>query len=152
MVTGFELFAIAVSGVAIFREVGRKEAILVFACLMSFAYVNSFNPHQIGIYHYVIVMLIDLAFLYFATKERVNKFISFLFLFSIIFNAASYIEFNTQYSYIYDAYSHVMELLIVGLIVSVYLTRKENGSEFDDRPSRSFDYYSDSSISSRSTL
>jgi NADH:ubiquinone oxidoreductase subunit 2 (subunit N) len=152
MVTGFELLAIAVSGVAIFREVGRKEAAVVCSCLASFAYINSFNPHQIGVYHYIVVMLIDLIFLYFAARQRINVYISLILLCSIIFNAGSYIEHTTDHSYFYDSYSHVMEMLIVFLIIAVFLTRNEYDDRSNDRTARSFDYYSDSSISSRSTL
>jgi hypothetical protein len=152
MISNFAIFALFVSFIAMFREDGRKEAILVFANLASFAYINQFDPHQVGIYHYVTALLIDFTFLYFATKEQINKIISFLFLFSIIFNAASYIEYSTYYSYIYDAYSEVMKSIIVGLIVSIYLTRKKDESEYGNRLARSFTDYSNSGISSRGTL
>ena len=152
MISTFGLFAILFSIAAIFVTVNKREAKLILFSLVSFTCLRVMDTTALGANHYILMMLIDYLLLNYSTRNNLNLSLTIIFFISILYNALSYLEFNTQYSFIYDSYEAVNRLLITALILSTYITGTgENGKSSGNKLANNANCSSSSSFQARST-
>lgn len=122
MLTPFGFYALLFSLLGgVFTE-NRREAGLVFISLVSFCVIELINLHNLGAWYYVVIAFIDYKFLRYSIKKDLSFTVSSIFLISIVYNGLSVLEYNSQYEFIYSIYASSNKVLIVGLILSIYLS------------------------------
>lgn len=114
-INSFELFVICLLIPSMLLK--SKEGVIVIASIIISSSVGSM---KIGAGHYIVNAGLDFAFLALACSMRLSLGIITLFFISILYNALSYIEFNTRYDILYQLYPHATAAIMIGMIANVY--------------------------------
>ena len=148
----FDVDALLLAGLSVLIH-NSKAARLVFLSLLTyfaFDYIGLFEFNQ---WDCIFIMLIELSFLYCATKNNLNLSLSVIFLISIVYNGLTFIAFNSTYSLIYDNYAPLNQLLVAWMIITINLSGIEIGrSRNSNKPSNGADNIGGGSFSARSKL
>jgi hypothetical protein len=84
------------------------------------------SPYFLDEYYYAFKVIVEAALIWLGISMRANYRILMLFFISLVYNALSFLEFNTEYSFIYDNYEAVM----YGLTGLLILFSFKNGVDY----------------------
>lgn len=122
----FEFSALMVLFLA-FKYFQTIDSALIFFNLLVFNLFILFSVDSVGAWFYVFVAIVDMLFLIAACIIKSHLVIITVLLVTNIYNAVSFTEFGTRYSFIYDHYEIFMQAAISILILSVFYTGVING-------------------------
>ena len=114
--------------------------------MLSYMAISLVNLKGLGGYFYVFIAVVELLFVSVGISLRVKASILILFLISIVYNTLSFIEFNTEFSMIYDNYQTVMQGLILSLLFITFKNGVKDGTSGDHNHSNNTDNISDNSF------
>ena len=143
MITLFDTCALIVCLMSVHLfKVNRKDSIFVFIALSTHFIINIINLNFLAEHYYTFIAAIEFALVFLGISIRVNRSILIIFLISMVYNGLSFIEFNTQYSFIYNGYSVVMKALVVSLLFIIYKNGFTNGNNNSHSIGRNADNFS----------
>lgn len=154
MISLFDIGALSLAALSVLLFKDRSNALIALVCLSLFMLLNSNNAHQLGVYYYLMAMVIDSALLAICTRFYLNLSLSIIFFISILYNALSFIEFNTQFSLIYSYYVPVNKALVIGMLCAVYYNgfAQYGRTNHNHKPDNSPDNISGGGFSARGSL
>ena len=123
-VTWFDSLTLSLCLVCILAfKSNRDNSVFVAFSMAVYMLISSVNLSYLSEYYYVLIASIELLLVLVGISLRVKTSILILFLVSIVYNTLSFIEFTTNFSFIYNNYEIVMQ----GLILSLLFINFKNG-------------------------
>lgn len=115
----FQTIVFAIICTAIFFSKHRSPLCALAANFAAFFILDFFSA-KIGVYYYAISIMIDALSLVALIYLRAKFFVVGCLLAAIVLNGLSYIEYITEFYYIYNSYSfisYVLELLLIMWVI-----------------------------------
>lgn len=120
MLTLFDIGALTFASLGAFYFVLNRNSIVICLNLFTHFALSFINLAYLNEYYYIVISIFELLFIALGLTMRVKTSILIIFLISLSYNAISFIEFNTEFSFIYNNYELVMKSLIVSLIFLIF--------------------------------
>lgn len=98
----------------------RGDSVFVALSMAVYMYVAAIDLSSMAEYYLLLVISIELVFVGLGLVAKIKSSILIIFLISIVYNALTFVEFKTEFSYLYDKYEIVMQCLIL-LLLSINL-------------------------------
>ena len=121
MFQSFDISALLITlvGVFLFR---KQNSTAIFICIYLFLsnFIHMIELRGIGGLYYVLLVALYTFMIYASIIFKVNKNVFLIFLCSMTYNGLSFIEFYSSYSFIFDSYEGVMQLLMFLLVINVF--------------------------------
>ena len=107
----------------------RNGSIFIFISLLVHSAVNLINLNFMGENYYLFIAGTEFLLVLLGISMRVKVSILIIFLMSLVYNGLSFVEFNTEHTFIYDNYSLVMKSFIISLLFIIFKNGLTNGSK-----------------------
>lgn len=117
----FDSIALCIAAFGLLFSKKEEPAAIIVANLVIYNIIYYFNLDRIFPQAYFLAaVIIAFASINLSLIFKADKFVSIIFLISLLYNGLSFVEFPTEYTYVYDKYTVLMGLLIISLIYNIF--------------------------------